>query len=130
MPWPDIFSRRRFGAFLAWLAVASLGAVAVARDMAGHDSADGRAAQSWARALGGDHDHVVRVAAGKLTSHVRPDGDGRGTFGGGTAATLPPAILLAARPDGNPDFPVLAGAEAQDEPTAPYAARAPPQAII
>lgn len=121
--------RNVFGACLAWLAVLSMGALAVQRDAAGLDSGGG-AKLSMVRALVDAPVQAGRIGAVKLTAHLRTGDDHRRGHGG------PDPLLLAALPVAQwralPRLPAAAHmAVAIDSwPAAPYAARAPPPSAV
>lgn len=123
--------RSRVGAFFAWLAVVSLGALAVARDPASIRTLDGAAQFSLARTLIDAPAHVIRIAAVKPAPHYRTGEGDRRNASGPDPVLLPLAVLLAARAIGFKDDPIefIAGA-ILGRPVVPYAARAPPQLSI
>lgn len=129
MTFINSLGRNCFGACLAWLAVLSMGALAVQRDAAGLDSGGG-ATLSMVRALVDAPVQAGRIGAVKLTAHLRTGDDHRRGHGG------PDPVLLAALPvaPGRQLPLVLAAAHmvvAIDSwPAAPYAARAPPPSAV
>jgi hypothetical protein len=123
----DSLGRSRMGAFLAWIAIVSMGALGVARDPAGLRALDGGAQASMVRALADAPTHVVRINAVKLTPHVRSDGDDRRSGAGpdpailALALSLPAQVAVSQAPSSS-----SAATASRSWPVTPYAARAPP----
>lgn len=123
----DSLGRSRIGAWLAWLAVVSLGALAVGRDPAAAQMVNGDAQASVLRAFGDAPTHVMRVGAIKLATACRVGGDNdRNAPPGPHPALLPFATPLPLRGGEAGCFVALPSVDFPGASVTPYAARAPP----
>lgn len=125
----DSLLHRRFGVFLAWLAVAALGAASIARDAGGFERLVGPAGQSSAAALHDAGHPFVRISGLKLASYIRASDDDRRS-GSADPATLPPLFALPARETAISVIPATRFLPRNGRVATPYSARAPPFAII
>lgn len=128
----DSLGRSRIGTWLAWLAVVSMGALAVGRDTTGIEALSGRAEQATWRALNDAPPHVLRSAAVKLTVAGRLDGADRRDAAGPDPAILPPVIRFAApvAVTENRAAPPRTQPRRSGGAVTPYSARAPPVIAI
>ncbi|WP_422062292.1 hypothetical protein [Sphingopyxis sp.] len=125
----DNLGRNRMSAWLAWMAVLSLGLLATGGVRLGINGLEDRPVQSTIRALEDAPPHIIRVASTKLTAH-RPNIDDDRPTPGSDPAMSTAGVGRVAIPAAASVLLLALAAPIVERAGSPYAARAPPASII